>query len=182
MESNKALFRVLVLADSRGRDLEKIMNKNNLLVEYRLEVHPGASISALARRMHWILEACNNPNYQLVVILGGICSITKIRYMPYRAAVPVQNSVENMVAKINTEFDLLYGGKLATPILLAPTVGIDLVQYAGHWSEELYHLQPLIDRSVLAVNKRMREINDSYGLPTPNTSSSPSLQRQGKRL
>lgn len=165
-------MKVLVLADSRGRDLEEKLNESGVKIEFKVEVSPGASMRALIQRLSEIAEGNNNgPNYQLIVILGGICSITKIKYLPYRAAVPRENSVEELMLSFNAELELLYKKQLTISIILAPIVGIDFIRYAGHWSEELYQMQPLIDIIIPMVNRRMIELNDNNGLPTPNTSS-----------
>lgn len=63
METNKTVVKVLVLADSRGRDLEELMNVNNSSIKFRMEVLPATSISALARRMHRILENSKHPEW-----------------------------------------------------------------------------------------------------------------------
>lgn len=171
MECDLGKFTVLVLTDSRGRDLEEMMNENSEYIGFQVKVFPGASIGTLAKKLHRILGVNRGSRYHLVVILGGICSITKIEYMPYRVAMPRMESTDGLMSIINNEFDMLFGSKLDIPILLAPTVGIDLTRYAGQWNEELFRMQPLIDRTILEVNTRMREINDDNGLPTPNTSS-----------
>lgn len=57
------------------------------------------------------------------------------------------------------------------PVLLTPIVGIDLVQYAGHWNVSLYKMQPTIDEVITTVNTYIRSFNKDRGLPTPNMSS-----------
>lgn len=171
MELSNSTIKVLVLADSRGRDLEKLLNEKGNVTKFTVEILPGASITVLVRRLHRIIADSKNLKYDLVVILGGICSITRMIHRPYRAAVPQLNSVDELMSKINGELELLHENQVTTPILLAPTVGIDLVRYAGQWSDDLYNMQPLVDKTVLKLNERMKMINVNNGLPTPNTSS-----------
>lgn len=55
-------------------------------------------------------------------------------------------------------------------MILSPTVGIDLVMYAGRYSTALHVQQPTVDNVIVQINCFIREINTQNGLPTPNTS------------
>lgn len=81
------VYKVIILADSRGRDLENRPNKISSDIQFHIEVHPGADLKRLVNRVQQLPSVNDRPFFNLAIILGGICSITKIVYMPYRAAV-----------------------------------------------------------------------------------------------
>lgn len=91
--------------------------------------------------------------------------------MPYRVATLQQETVEELLNNYKSECKDKEMSKIGIPLLLTPKVGIDLIQYAGHWSKALYEMQPIVDETVTLVNIHIRRINEENGLPTPNTSS-----------
>lgn len=60
---------------------------------------------------------------------------------------------------------------LPIPVLLSPIVGVDLVKYAGQYSEQLFEMQKQVDAIIPAVNIYVKKANDEMGLITPNISS-----------
>lgn len=87
MELSKSVCKVLMLSDSRGRNLESLLNTTSKRIKFQVKVLPGASIGTLAEKMHQLV-GMTDPVFDLIVIMGGICSITRITYLPFRAAVP----------------------------------------------------------------------------------------------
>lgn len=110
----------------------------------------------------------------MIIILGGICSVTKIVYMPYRAAVMRNATVEETLQRFSEECDTLLttaAAYLPTPVLLSPLVGIDLTRYAGHQNELLFEMQTLMDSCIPRINTYIQKANGDRGLITPNISS-----------
>lgn len=163
--------KVFLIADSRGRDLEKRLNNYNSHIQFCVKVHPGASISWLIAKTHQLLGSNDGKMYSLAVVFGGICDITKISYMPYRAAIPRMETASELIENFKSSCE---GANIFIPnipILLTPIVGIDLIQYAGHWDESLFGMQPMIDDVVPVVNSFIKSHNRDRGLPTPNKAS-----------
>lgn len=168
-ESNLKMTRIWVLADSRGRNLAGLLNVNDANLLFTVNCYPGASIQALAGRLRSGMD-----KYDMVVILGGICSVTKICHMPYRAAVVRYETpdaiMEGFMSECKELTEMTIPG-LSLPVLLTPIVGMDLIRYAGHYCEELYVMQRVIDSTVPRINTFIKEANDMRGLITPNMSS-----------
>lgn len=91
--------------------------------------------------------------------------------MPYHAAIPQKSTANEIMKLFEEECDRLEGIQTTVPILLTPIVGINLIQYAGHWNKMLYELQLLVDEVTMMINGYIKRINSYRGLPTPNTSS-----------
>lgn len=165
------MYKVIILADSRGRDLENRLNRYNSDVQFHVEVHPGANMKQLIKRIQTLPRTKGKPAYQLVIIHGGLCNITKIEYMPYRAAVLQMDTVGELLDKFKNDCENQIVINANIPVLFSPVVGIDLVRYAGHWNESLFKMQPVIDEVITEINTYIRTFNCERGLPTPNTSS-----------
>lgn len=170
-DSNAGQKTIKILADSRGRGLLPILQEIGG-PRYLLEVYPGASIPVLADKM--FCGTANSPKYDLIIIFGGICSVTKIVYRPHRVAVPRYNSVDEILNEYRAHCESLLKRAMdssSTPILLSPIVGMDLVAYGGQFCEQLFGMQVIIDDAVVHINRYIRESNDCRGLITPNIAS-----------
>lgn len=158
------------MSDSRGRGLADLLNGSDASFSFTVEVYPGASISSLQDK----LSRVNRNMYDLIIILGGICSVTKITYMPYRAAVPRFGTAEKVLQRFTEECAALLTEAvthLPTSVLLSPLVGIDLIRYAGHDNEYLYEMQSLVDIVIPKINTYVKKVNDDRGLASPNIST-----------
>lgn len=166
---------IKILADSRGRGLLPILQEIGG-PQYLLEIYPGASIPVLADKM--IDGTIDSPNYDLIIIFGGICSVTKIVYRPHRIAVPRYTSANEILNQYKGSCESLLkraADHSSIPILLSPIVGMDLVAYAGQCSDQLsdqlFDMQVVIDEAVAHINRFIRDSNDRRGLVTPNVAS-----------
>lgn len=158
------------MADSRGRGLEALLNKDGSWASYEVAVSSGASIGRLRGLLKRKLRY--NMCYNLVIIFGGICSITEITYIPDRAAILKSENESDILQCYKGECDFKQiSDTYQIPILLAPVIGMDLLAYAGFRDTKLYEMQPILDRSVVQINRFINEENEKNGLPTPNTSS-----------
>lgn len=122
----KAL-RIKILADSRGWGLSDLLNGYDTRLSFSLESYPGASILSLKDKLSRVDRNAND----LIIVLGGICSVTRIKYMPYRAAVPRYATTEKILQQFEEECNILLTeavSHLPTPVLLSPCVGIDLIR------------------------------------------------------
>lgn len=167
---NFKTYRIKILSDSRGRDLPGLLNGNCRLI-FSVECFPGASIAVLKDKL---AKIGTDAALDLVIIFGGICSVTKIVFMPYRAALPRYSTVEEILHNYKKDCEALISyanNYLLAPVILAPVVGVDLQKYAGQSNKLLYDKQTLIDSSIPLINTYIKEVNGARGLITPNTSS-----------
>lgn len=148
-----------------------MVNGVNTKLNFHVDVHPGARIGSLMDAVQLASTKANGSTYDLIVVFAGICNITSITYMPYRAAILKNNSVDTILEMFEEECNRMEGVQSAIPVLFTPIVGIDLIHYAGHWNNTLFEMQPLVDKVTMMINDVIRRINNSKGLPTPNTSS-----------
>lgn len=171
---------ILLLADSRGRGIERLVNNNAQGFVFRVEVEPGANLRKLTNKLLKMCSEGSVTKFNAVIIFAGICNITKIVYVPNRAAVPRYNTDGETLSAFKSECQHLFSevkDKVHVPIIISPTVGIDLMVYAEGplqtvTSNSLFKQQPVIDSSVVMINKFIREVNGGNGLPSPNTSYS----------
>lgn len=131
--SDQVKFNIILLSDSRGRGLEARLNRADTNMRFHIEVHPGARLSYLMSRIGQlsVKSVGCKPMYDLAVIFGSICSITKITHMPYRAAILQKGTVEELLSQFKSECEYRTRPRNGIPVLLSPIVGIDLIQYAG---------------------------------------------------
>lgn len=171
MEKNSNLFNVIIFSDSGGRDLVQRLNRINKDILFKVEVYPGAPMDQLIDRVGQFLRMKSRPVYDAIIIHGGVCSLTRITHMPYRAAVLQMDTATELLDKFKYDCRGIMEISTTAPIILAPLVGIDMVGYAGHWNERLYKMQPVLDEAVPLINNYIRSFNTDRGLPTPNTAS-----------
>lgn len=113
------IIKIKVLADSRGRGLSELLNRGDDGQGFTVECFPGASIMSLKDK----LSKINKNKFDLIVIFGGIFSVMKITYMPYRAAIMRDATVEGALQRFRDECSLLLMeaiAQLPTPVLLSP--------------------------------------------------------------
>lgn len=164
------MYRIKILADSRGRGLADLLNGRDTRLSFTVESYPGASILSLKDKLSRVDKSMND----LIIIFGVICSVTKITYMPYRAAVMRHTTIERDLQLFKEECNILLTEAVAhlpTPVLLSPFVGVDLVKYAGHYDKLLFEMQELVDASIPQINTYVKKVNDDRGLTSLNISS-----------
>lgn len=172
MAARKEGPRVLLLSDSRGRDLEELLNANLKGISFRVMMESGATINRIKEKLLRI----NKDSLQginLIIVFAGVCNTTKIVYQPSRMAVLRYSEVDKIVSEFMRECtDLIESARAAinVPVMLAPTVGINMTAYAGYHNAALFAQQPTVDNAVIQINSYIREVNAQNGLITPNTS------------
>lgn len=165
--------RVLLLSDSRGRGLEQLLCNNHWNIRFRVEVEPGATLNKMMDKL-LIMYRDSAQEHNLIIIFAGICNVTRLVYEPAKMAVPRFDTVEKIVSEFRNECSRLleiFGEVSRVPVILSPTVGIDMMAYASCHDETLYARQPTVDNAIILINRYIRETNSKNGLLTPNTSS-----------
>lgn len=77
-------YRVLIIVDSRVRNLPSYLNKTSLNLLFEVESLPGAALENLFLRAMILLSY--EKKFDLIILAGGINSITGIGYQPSRHA------------------------------------------------------------------------------------------------
>lgn len=168
--SDSGIFKVRVLADSRGRGLSKLLNESSDRFHFSVDCLPGATLSSFKQK----LKQKDYTPCDLVIIFGGICNVTRIVYMPYRAAVFRYATTMEAVQHYGVECAALLeeaAANVTSPILLTPIVGIDLIKYAGAYNEQLFGMQSMVDAAIPLINNYIKGSNEDRGLITPITSN-----------
>lgn len=167
-------YKILIIGDSRVRGLQGVLDRTSLNPSFRDIMAPGAKLGDLALKTIAELSYHDSCHYNLVILVGGINNLTKLSYKPTRHAIPrfkscgnlidyTRREMEKAISKIKRHFNI--------PVALASLSGINLVNHSPHYYAELFNLQPLIDESIVALNKLIRGINQMNGLRTPDLSS-----------
>lgn len=165
-------YHVLIIGDSRTKHLSQVLNKTTLNIIYHVVTVSGARMRRIALRA--ITELGFYNGYHLIILTAGINDVSKLVWHPSRRAVPRYDSVHKIVEC--TVYEMQNAVErvrrfTATPVLLASLSGMDLTKYTPWFYGELYPLQPLIDKSIILLNHRIRGINRRYGCSTPDLSS-----------
>lgn len=152
-------YKVLIIGDSRVQHLYDVLDMTSLNLSFRVITVSGAKLNELA------LKAIAEPSYydpchfNLVIFAGGINNLTKLSYRPTRHAILrfktswdlinlTRVEAEKAIDKIKSYFNI--------PVALASLTGINLVNYSPQYFSELFYMQPLVDSSVVALNKLIR--------------------------
>lgn len=162
-------FRILVIGDSRARYLNSYLNNTSLNLLFEVICIPGAKLEDLVLKTMALLSY--EVNYDLIIFTGGINNITRITYRPCKHATLRYNSPDKIV---NNVMNKLYEGveKIlnvkSVPLVIATIPGIDLVKYSPHAWFRLLPLQPMLDSSIIEINRQIRGLNRMRGLSTIN--------------
>ena len=170
MEARKTL----VISDSRGLTLQKIINDIKQAEMIKVISFKGAGYCGAALKAKNIIESFR-PN--LIIMLVGICDITKrdpntkkttLRYKS------TQCTVEHVLQQARTSLDMLRQMGVGR-ISYATITGIDLTTYNKNSKQqdrqhcedkELQRQQVTMNQAVLQVNKKIVEINTELNTPT----------------
>lgn len=169
---NREKYRVLIVGDSRVRQLCGPLNIATLNIEFHVKTVPGAKMDQIALKA--MAELAYYDGYHLVILVGGINNVSKLFWQPDRYAGPRYRSVDLLVNYTLREMGVAVQKVKAytnIPVSLAAMAGMDLVKYSPWHYDRLYPLQPLIDQATVRINHQIRGINRSNLLFTPDLSS-----------
>ena len=176
---------VVVIADSRGRDLQQIMKREDQVREMYVESMGGAGSELAAIRA---IPTIVRRNPKLVILMTGICDltrrdrisrVTKIRHRELKGC------VQEVVKGIEAAYEVINAmGNHKTSI--ATMTGLDLADYNNkarkNMTEAEYSKhreegkrdhpdQELLNLAVIEINRRIVELNKKHGVPTTWTST-----------
>lgn len=88
------LIDILIVGDSRTRNLEAKVNNASLKLRFTVITLPGANLKSI---MLNTLKLSYPNTYQLIIIAGGINNLTRLLHNPSQHAVPRSGSVVDLV-------------------------------------------------------------------------------------
>lgn len=165
-------YQVLIVGDSRMRNLQTILNDTSLNIYFTVITLPGAN---LRRIMYETIQTirCSRP-YDLIIIAGGINDMSILHRYPSRHVFPRTRVVTNLVNYTLEEMRYCIDGIIhttGTPVALAMLSGLNLAAYSPRYYDLMYILQPCIDRAIIEINHQIRGINRLNNLCSPDLSS-----------
>lgn len=160
---------ILIVGDSRTRDLESKLNHASLNLRFTVITLPGANLNSIMLKT---LTSLSYPNaYQLIFIIGGINNMTRLLHNPTRHAVPRFRSVSDLIENTLTAMRVALNKIIAItdkPVVLASLPGMDLSAYSPEYRELLFPLQASLDTAITKINLRIRGLNRLNNVQTLN--------------
>ena len=171
---------VVVIADSRGRDLQKLMNKEEPNYEIYVEAMGGAGSELAAIRA---IPTIVRRKPTLVILMTGICDLTwrdkhsKVTKLRYREE---EECVMGVMSGIESAHEVL-GAMGQHKISVATLTGIDLADYnyparrkmdEGEYAnyckngKNEHKDQGKLNSAVIEINRRITELNKKNGVQT----------------
>ena len=148
---------VLLVMDSRGGGLQERFDSAAPGV-VTVQTKGGADISTILKIANRIAVR-EKGKYNVIIIAGGICSITKLnraRKVKLRFKT-VSKLIEDVSDKLKRGLRLLRLDNPQSRVIVAPTVGIDIGKYNGIKPKK--KIQRKLNRMVVAVNKLLIDSN-----------------------
>ena len=149
---------VLLVADSRGRGLQHRFEKRAPGI-IRVSTNPGCNMKRLFKRA---CRRLGEKNYNTLIIMGGICSIT---YLDRAEGVARLGSHDPELYAEKVRKSIIFGISLIgehfpkTQVIIAPTMGVDLERYNNmDWDQED---QVALNNIIIHVNRTIIELNQS---------------------
>lgn len=161
-------YKILIVGDSRLRHLGRYLNCSPNF-DFEIRSMPGAKIEEIGMRA--MANLSYEINYDLVLFVGGIIDVTKIRYYPLRHATLRYANADNTCSMLMSQlYSVSHRISVVsdTPMVVATIPGMNLVNYTPEIWYRLLHFQPTLDRAMVEINRRIRGLNRSRNLPTLN--------------
>lgn len=167
--SDTYYFDILIVGDSRTRNLEDKLNNTSLNLRFNVITLPGANLKAIMLKTLTLLSYPNS--YQLVCVAGGINNMTRLLHNPTRHAVPRFRATADLVESTLSAMRITINKISAItnkPVILASLPGMDLAVYSPEYCDLLTPLQASIDNAITKINLRIRGINRLNNVHTLN--------------
>lgn len=162
-------YNILIVGDSRVRGLDLHLCTASPNLNFEVKCIPGGKLDQL------MLKAMANLSYyddiDLVLLIGGINNITRLRYTPSRHATLRYLSREEICDMIMQEMYRVtdrISSISEIPVIIPTLCGMDLSAYAPLMWYRLLPLQRTLDNAVVEINRRIRGLNRVRGYNTPD--------------
>lgn len=165
----------IVLADSRGRNLDTFIDDENILVAF----YSGATLSIIADRA---LEVIQRHRPDLIVIMAGINDLTCLNRHTRRVSLVFNDTraLSNLlITNINHAKSRIVSAYPDVKVAIGGIIGIELNRY--NHRQGISSQQWIIDDAITAVNAFVRQANTDAGLPHPRLTSKVHTWRKGMK-
>lgn len=164
--------KILLVCDSRGRGLEEALYEVDRSTEWVVEVYKGKGLKDIANQA---IRSSYKRNYTTIVLMGGICDITKLDRRGKEIRVRHTEKeiiVERLLNEIEPAVEMLRS--MTGRVIIASTYGIELRRYnmrlfrtPGRADEvKSREKQVKIEQTIDWLNKEIVRFNMLAGLPT----------------
>lgn len=163
---SRAEQRALLICDSRGEGLNVHLNYEKTNIEWRILMLKGRGLQQLVRAA---FNESLHHSYNVIVVAGGICDITRRERRERRISVrdgSPQEIVENILREITGELEEIRVN--GNNVILASTYGLDLWRYnfklfGSYFNVNLESDQTKIVETVDELNKALAYYNKNGG-------------------
>lgn len=161
--------KILIMSDSRGRGMEHMLQTKSAEYKWEVRVKGGRGIRELIEAAY---KEIIPQDYSLIIIMGGICDITRRDKAGRKIAVR-STETDDIITRVFTEaqrgMEMLT--ELNRKILITATYGVDLEVYNKHMYGRYVNAEHKKDQHKIAItvdayNKRIAAINTQKGFPT----------------
>ena len=184
MAQGRTVPLTFILTDSRGLGLDDEMRK--LGVEnFRVFTRKGSGIE-LAVTM--FLSDIVRERPDLVIITNGLCDLTyrnRITKITGLVCQSVDEATTMYQSKMQSAYSLIQSVSGTTSVVFAPVTGVDLTDYNNttgrhlegdalqryHAEKHIHPLQPLLNETIIAVNRLIATFNEQNNMLTPWTAN-----------
>lgn len=178
-------YPVLIVADSRGRLLERELQYELYDINYQLIWVKGLR---LVNTSETIFNAVLRYRPKLIYLLNGVCDITYVRSrQPWSIALRHPDAHTTTTEYITAADQLLselysLSSRVGHHIMVifSTQTGVDLSYYNGYPRELVSPEQGIMNQSIAMINRRIFAMNWSMGIITPYLSSAVHMRCRGK--
>lgn len=165
-------FKILLIADSRGRFLGQELNRAFLGIDHQLIWRGGLTLHGTA---DFAYNTIRSYKPHMVYILPGICDLTRITCREPRAiglrTPSVEGTVNNFMLSLDGVYRDIYSMKELIGhdlMIITPTLtGVDIGRYNSYPDELKSPHQKILDNAILNINRSVTALNQSMHIHTP---------------
>lgn len=166
---------MIVIADSRGRNLDAWIENEQILVSFK----PGAKLFDVALSA---LEIIPRFKPDMILLMAGINDITIMNKHTRRVRLISNSSsaiISHVTYEINKAKSLILNSYPDVKIAVGGIIGICLNVY--NRCPGISRLQPIIDEAITGINAYIHQMNSDSGLPHPRLTSKVHVWKRGVR-
>lgn len=161
-------YRILCVGDSRLSHLQLALNDNCRNIKFVCFVFPGATLGRLAYELRKIMFFTSEGYYKYILVVGGICDLTRYRKLPSRQISLAYTTLESITDNFQRLYSLFRDTvSLFTniPIVMSTICGIHLSRYVDEEACILQSQQNVLDTAIPLINVVIKEIGSIHKLP-----------------
>lgn len=168
-----AWIKILIIADSRGRRLERELQRVFEYVDFKLIWKSGLTLAATADFAH---KTILHFRPYMIYIMTGICDITRVLSRdPWTVTLrspTVQGTVNQFMYNLDTAHQSIYSLSKSVGhhiMIIIPTLtGLDIARYSTNYPNGLRSPQQVtLNQAIININRHITATNRSMQIYTP---------------